>query len=374
MSTPTVSVIIPSYNYARFVREAVDSALAQPYRALEVIVVDDGSKDNTRAVMAVYDGNPRVRYIPQANKGLPGARNTGIRAATGKYIAFLDADDVWEPEKIEQQLDLYEQHSEAAIVATDSYEFFEESGKGQAASGTSFSDTLSAESSIQQTADGRPQTTDFISHPSSLIPHPSRFTSYSLRDLVEFSPFRPSSVMMRKDLCENAGLFDEALKYVEDLDMWARMAAHGPILRLDRKLTGYRNHPAVQSMHLGPHIEYHHRALTKLFTTVPMCQTHPHWRRIAEARLCQYLSWMKYASGNRLGAIREIIASMLYWPFALRDGPNSYQRWHRAKRLLRYALAKPPSAERSQKSEINDSDTSVASAASVVLPKQGIQR
>lgn len=329
-----ISVIIPSYNYGRFVGEAVDSALAQTYRPIEIIVVDDGSKDITAEVMQAYADNPLVRYIRQENKGLPGARNTGILAATGKYLALLDADDVWEPEKIEQQVAFYEEHADAAIVATDSYEFESDHRP--------------------QTTDRRPQTTasflhtsfaadsSSVSSNSAFIPHPSSFTSYSLRDLMEFSPFRPSSVIMRKDLCERAGLFDEELKYVEDLDMWARMASHGPIYRLNSQLTGFRNHPAVQSMHLGPHIEYHHRTLDKLFNTVPELRAHPHWRRLAEARLLVHLSWMRYCAGDRAGAVRDTLTSILNWPLALRNNRREKQRWHRAKRLVRYALFPPP--------------------------------
>jgi glycosyltransferase involved in cell wall biosynthesis len=95
----TVSAIIPTYNYGRFLREAIDSTLAQTYPALEVIVVDDGSTDDTPQILASY--GDRIRAIRQENLGVGAARNTGIAAAQGEYLAFLDSDDIWRPRKLE---------------------------------------------------------------------------------------------------------------------------------------------------------------------------------------------------------------------------------------------------------------------------------
>lgn len=96
---PTVSVVMPVYNVERYLAAAIDSVLAQTFTDLELILVDDGSTDGSSALCAAYT-DPRVRVIRQANRGLPGARNTGIRAATGAYIAILDSDDLWHPEKL----------------------------------------------------------------------------------------------------------------------------------------------------------------------------------------------------------------------------------------------------------------------------------
>ena len=99
---PLVTCVIPVYNGAPYLGEAIDSALAQTYREVEVIVVDDGSTDESGAVARSYDG--RVHYIRQENAGPPVARNRGIREARGEIIAFLDSDDLWHAEKIERQL------------------------------------------------------------------------------------------------------------------------------------------------------------------------------------------------------------------------------------------------------------------------------
>ncbi|HEY2324319.1 MAG TPA: glycosyltransferase family A protein, partial [Thermoanaerobaculia bacterium] len=98
----SVSVVIPSYNYARYLGEAIDSALAQTLPPLEVIVVDDGSTDETSEVLATYAD--RIRVLRQKNSGVAVARNSGIAAAHGEYVAFLDADDIWLPRKLELQM------------------------------------------------------------------------------------------------------------------------------------------------------------------------------------------------------------------------------------------------------------------------------
>src|SRR4030095_10925317 len=123
MSGPLVSVVIPAYNSERFVDEALESVLRQSHQRLEVIVVDDGSTDGTGARVRAY-GN-QVRYIHQVNAGVGAARNKGLAAATGDYIAFLDADDLWWPEKIELQLEIAARNPESGLIACDGVRFGE---------------------------------------------------------------------------------------------------------------------------------------------------------------------------------------------------------------------------------------------------------
>ena len=106
MKTPCISVIIPTYNRAHFVREAIDSVLGQTYQDFEIIVVDDGSTDDTKTVLALY-GN-RIRYLHQKHRGRSEARNTALKSAAGKFVAFLDSDDIWLPRKLEKQLPLFD--------------------------------------------------------------------------------------------------------------------------------------------------------------------------------------------------------------------------------------------------------------------------
>ena len=108
MVAPAISVIIPTYNRANSVGKAIQSVLDQTFKDLEIIVVDDGSTDDSAPVLAAF--GDRIRLIQQANRGVSGARNTGVRAATGKWIAFLDSDDQWHSSKLEKQLDALQKY------------------------------------------------------------------------------------------------------------------------------------------------------------------------------------------------------------------------------------------------------------------------
>lgn len=121
----TVSVVIPTFNYGRFLREAVDSVLAQTHPPLEILVVDDGSTDETAEIAASY--GDRIRFIRQQHGGVCAARNNGIANARGEYVAFLDSDDVWLPQKLEKQLARFDADPELGLVHCGA-ERFDESG------------------------------------------------------------------------------------------------------------------------------------------------------------------------------------------------------------------------------------------------------
>src|SRR5882757_4082321 len=107
MNTPLVSVIMPAYNAEKYIAEAINSVKQQTYTAWELIVIDDGSTDNTAAIIKKYAGTDnRIMYTYQANGGQGKARNNGLKKATGEYVAFLDADDLWIPEKLNTQVEI----------------------------------------------------------------------------------------------------------------------------------------------------------------------------------------------------------------------------------------------------------------------------
>src|SRR5258708_444396 len=187
-----VSVVIPAYNYAHFLTEAIASALAQTRTDFELIVVDDGSTDNTPEVCARCT-DPRVRTVRQPNAGLSAARNTGIREARFPYVAFLDADDRWEPEFL------------SAV-----FREFHRLGPAFLAVGTACS---------RMDASGEP-----LAPPRQNFLHTSELTaaSFCLRN-------RPlsSSVVVRRDVFEECGGFDLSLRSSEDRDMWIRLTTRG---------------------------------------------------------------------------------------------------------------------------------------------------
>jgi glycosyltransferase involved in cell wall biosynthesis len=117
MPNPLVSVVIPSYNRAQYIAETIESVLAQTYREIEVIVIDDGSTDNTRDAVEPYV--PHVKYVRQKNSERGASRNHGLRLAKGEFIAFLDSDDLWLPQKLEEDLKILKEKPRAGVVYSD---------------------------------------------------------------------------------------------------------------------------------------------------------------------------------------------------------------------------------------------------------------
>ncbi len=202
-----VSVIIPAYNYAHFLPEAIESVLQQNYRDFEIIVVDDGSTDNTREVLYKYWN--KITYIYQENKGLPAARNTGIRASQSDYIAFLDADDLWMPEKLELQVGLMDKRQDVSLVYSNVFILDETGGKRKV--------TYSWSQDVSKNP---------------------------LKELLLSCPIPVLTVLIRRQAIEKCGLFDETLTYSEDWDMWLRLALDrsNRFVIINKHLAQYRIH------------------------------------------------------------------------------------------------------------------------------------
>lgn len=202
----TVSVIIPAYNQGHFLAEAVNSVLAQTYPHVEVIVVDDGSTDDT-AVVARSFTDPRVRYVYKQNGGLSSARNEGLRHAQGQYISYLDSDDCFLPEKLAMLVGEMDAHSAVGFVA------------GQA---------------IPVDEHGRHVGKKFDT------PLPT-----DTKQLLLGNPLHVGSVLVRRDWQEKVGFFDETLRSYEDWDMWLRLAQAGCQMRyVPQPVSLYRFHTA----------------------------------------------------------------------------------------------------------------------------------
>ena len=202
----SVSVIIPTYNGIKYIKQAIDSAIAQTLPALEIIVVDDGSTDGTEEIILSY-GN-QVKYIPQKNKRTAGAYNTGVFAAKGKYIAFLEHDDVWSPEKNSEQVKFLENNKEFGMVYSTVELLFEGTASKQA--DIHFQDT-----------EGEYNFADFFTRNRVL---------------------NCSSVMLRKEVLDNIGGFREDLALAFDYDLWLRIANKYKIFCQEALYTQYRIH------------------------------------------------------------------------------------------------------------------------------------
>ncbi len=204
---PLVSVVIPAYNAARWISETLDSVLAQDYPDSEVIVVDDGSTDGTSAVVAGY---PSVRCIRKPNGGQASARNVGIRNASGQYVAFVDADDLWLPAKLRLQMALLDRTG-LAWAYSDAFSLDDATGR-----------VLYTFGNLRRMYGGD-----------------------VLKPLL-FGDFIPSPTpVIRRSVFEAAGFFDESeiMRNREDWEMWLRIAARYPVGLVDQPLAYYRSHP-----------------------------------------------------------------------------------------------------------------------------------
>lgn len=197
-----VSVIIPAYNYADFIAEAIDSALQQSHNNIEVIIIDDGSTDNTASIVSSLAKNDaRIFYIYQYNQGLSAARNTGIKNATGEFLVFLDADDVMHAEKIAAHLEHFSQQPTVDISYGSSRYFLS----------------------------GQPEKTyaSIELNEQDWMPKVSGSAEKVMPVLIVNNIMPVCSVMLRRRVLDVVGNFDTALKSLEDWDYWLRAAAAG---------------------------------------------------------------------------------------------------------------------------------------------------
>ncbi len=198
-----ISVVIPSYNRAHTLGRAIESVMQQTLRAFELIVVDDGSTDNTRELVR---SRPGIRYLRQDNQGVSAARNTGIRHATGDWIAFLDSDDEWLLNKLELQNRLIEENSGYRLCHGN--EIWIRNGKP-----------------LRQLSKHRKQ------------------GGWIFNQCLPLCVISPSAALIRKDLLEQVQYFDARLPVCEDYDMWLKICAKEPVLYVEepvlRKFGGH---------------------------------------------------------------------------------------------------------------------------------------
>ncbi len=201
---PTVSVIIPTYNRAWVLHEAIDSVLAQDFQDLEIVVVDDGSTDNTQEILESYK---QIRVLGQDHRGVSTARNAGIALAGGRLITFLDSDDLWLPGKISAQIAFFNTHPDAVICQTE--EIWIRNGKRV--------------------------------NPKK---RHKKWSGMIFERCLELCIVSPSAVMMRRCLFDEIGRFDETLPVCEDYDLWLRVACRFPIHLIETPLVIKRGgHP-----------------------------------------------------------------------------------------------------------------------------------
>jgi glycosyltransferase involved in cell wall biosynthesis len=225
---PSVSIVIPAYNASATVRASVDSVLAQAVEDLEVIVVDDGSKDDTTEVARAID-DPRVKVIEQRNAGPSAARNAGLAAARGRYVGFLDADDLWLPTKLVRQLHWLDAHPDVKAVQT----------------GVFFVNDALEVVSVRRC---RPS-------------HDPLLQTLRFQNLPAF----PSTVVAERSCLMEIGGFDTSLAILEDWNLALQLALRGNLGSIEEPLALYRVHESNRSRDLQLHVEPGYTILGRLF-------------------------------------------------------------------------------------------------------------
>ena len=279
MPSPAVSVVLPTYNRLPYLRQAVDSVLAQTFSDWELIIADDGSDEQTRAYLASCEPLPRVRVILLPRLGNPGAvRNVALREARGDYIAFLDSDDLWMPLKLELQL--------AALQASTDCQW-------------SYTDHIrinhAGDSINSQRNPGR------VLHAGHIFEHLMK---------LQVGVAMPT-VMVRRQLLERMGGFDEQQGLHEDHQMWLRLSLMSRICRLTEPLTCIRRH----NEHFGSDgiasFQARRRALEKIYP-LPMSPRDRSIFRTERARNDALLALAFAVAGDRVAVWRTFADSWRY--------------------------------------------------------------
>ena len=284
---PAISVVIPSYNCAHYVTQAVDSALAQSVPVDEIIVVDNGSSDDTPQVLARY--GDRVRYAFQPNRGISNARNRGISMARGELIAFLDADDVWLPEKLEKQLQCLAANPEAGLVHTDILHWDDRTGE------------------LQHRPQGR-----------------ERFVGRCKREFFWHCRVHTSSVLVTRRCLEAVGSFDESIPggYAEDLDLFQRIARQFALAFVPEPLVHYRQHDHNATLNALRMAESNFYVYRRALMADPEL-----WTMLGRKAVRSYLQHLAFMAGYTNAEAGELRRARDYFGSAVSYGPTSPYLW-----------------------------------------------
>ena len=289
---PRVSVVIATYNMGQYLKAAIDSVLAQRIGELDVHVVDDGSTDSTREVVAAYAGDPRLHYHWQANSGQTKAKNLGLSHCTGEFVAFCDADDMWTPDKLEIQMPLFEQGDDVGVV-------------------------YSRKRPILPDGTAAPVPADVEQHPSG------RVTEALFKN--NFIPFG-TAVVRRKCLAE-LGAFDERYRMGIDWELWLRISTRYRFQFADAVTYLYRTWAGQMSNNWRGRYEYAFRIMEDFLAahgdlvskaTIREAYAHSYWTR---GRVRSVLE-QEYALGMRdaLTALKFRPTYLLAWKLIGRIG------------------------------------------------------
>ena len=293
---PLVSIIIPVYNSAAYIADALRSALEQDYENKEIIVVDDGSTDSTPAILKSF--KEQIVVLTQVNAGPGAARNRALRHAKGTYIAFLDADDLWVSGKLRLQIEYLERRLEVGVVYSK-WLLWHADAEGRFLS---------------------PQLPP-LKKPTSIVPHDS---GWIYTNLLFECRLLTSTVVLRSSVMEQVGRFDEALRRGQDYDYWLRLSRVTQIHKVDHELALYRIHGDNIAVKYPNH-NYELMIVEKNVSRWGL--TGPEGRTVPKDQLERHLGQLCFSFGYwhcKRGTYR--IARDAFWK-SLRYQPNNWKSW-----------------------------------------------
>jgi glycosyltransferase involved in cell wall biosynthesis len=320
MADSLVSVVIPTYNRAYCIGRTINSVLAQTHRRLEILVVDDGSSDGTAETLAgAYGGEPRVRVLRQANQGVSAARNHGLRAATGEFVALLDSDDLWLPWKLEAQLACLAAASEAGMVWTD----MDAVGPGGEVLQRRFLTTMYGAYRWFDREDLFERWMSFSGvHPalSETIGEPRLYVGDIFSEMVLGNLVHTSTVLLRRDRLERVGGFDPTLRRTgEDYDFHLRTCREGPVAYLDVASIHYTRGQADQLTYGSEHeLQMARNFLRTIEPVIERDRDRIRLPRVMlEEVLAEAYAWiggLEVERGEHLGGMRHLATSLRHQP------------------------------------------------------------
>lgn len=300
---PRISVIIPTYNAESHLAEALASVQAQTLQDFEVVLVDDGSRDGSVSVARRYAESMPIRIFTQANAGPAAARNRAVRAANGRYCAFLDADDLMHPERLAEQAALLDDDPDLGLVHTDLMTF---DGRGTLhESRRAFSDPRGG---------------------------------WILEELLLDNFITTSTVMAPTERLMQAQLFDERRRISEDFDLWLRMAERWRIAYLERPLTRYRRRPGSASD------DKLRTGLAALDVIETFWRTHPEHRRRNPKLFRRSLARHLAVTGSAATMQGKPLTALRYLSRSLRHAPGEVATWKWLTKTMLAPLRRAPRA------------------------------
>lgn len=286
---PLVSVVTATYNMAQYVEEALDSILGQTYPNIEAVVIDDGSKDNTKEILARYADEPRVKIFHQENAGQTVAKNRGLAECSGDFVGFCDSDNAWLPNKIATQLEAFTGDNPPGVVYGD-IQFIDDKG---------------------------------IDLPTPKVQrHSGRITGRLLAD--NFVPF--NTCLVPRDILTEVGGFDESLSMAIDYDLWLRISTRYDFLHLPKVLARYRIWGGQMSHRTGDRLDNALRMMEKFL--------HNHEDSVSEVETRRAWAYTYTTRGLWLSQTGRRSEAMFDFQTAIEKYPLDVRAWKSMIRLL----------------------------------------